>query len=97
MSDGSSDVCSSDLTVAMGNAVYSMPGMNFQGGLDEFWREAEPPDMRLCGRFRNTVINATQVNGGFYTRSGISMAVENSVDRLLAEQSLLETLLQEGA
>jgi len=84
-------------TIALGQAVYGLPGLTFQGGLDEFWREGEPPDMRLFGRFRNTVIHATQINGGFYTRAGIAMAVENSLARLLAEQSPLEALLQEGA
>ncbi|SAI74834.1 capsular polysaccharide biosynthesis protein [Bordetella ansorpii] len=79
-------------TVALGKAVYDLPGLTFQGGLDEFWTEAEPPDMSLFQQFRNVVIHATQINGGFYTREGISMAVRHSVKRLLAERSPLEML-----
>lgn len=80
-------------TIALGQAIYDLPGLTFQGTLDQFWRDAEPPDMRLFGRFRNVVIHTTQINGGFYTRSGISMAVANSASRLLADSSPLEALL----
>jgi len=80
-------------TIALGEALYDMPGLTFQGELDAFWREGEPPDMLLFTRFRNVVIHATQVNGGFYTRSGIRMAVENSLGRLLNEFSRLDELM----
>ena len=79
-------------TVVLGRSIYDLPGLTFQGGLDAFWLHGEPPDMGLFRRFRNTVIHVTQVNGGFYTRPGIAMAVRNSVGRLLAERSPLEVL-----
>lgn len=79
--------------IALGNAIYNLRGLTFQGPLDEFWNNAKAPDAALFRLFRNTVIHATQVNGGFYSRQGIEMGVENAVSRLEAERSPLEELL----
>ena len=79
-------------TVAMGNAIYDLPGLTFQGRLAEFWTQRAPPDRQLFRAFRNTVVYATQVNGDFYTAPGIRMAVSNC-DRLLAPESPLEALV----
>jgi capsular polysaccharide export protein len=80
-------------TIALGNPIYNLAGLTFRGPLDAFWRDAPPPDGELFRRFRNTVIHATQVNGGFYSRAGIAMAVDNSRRILQAERSPLEDLL----
>ena len=47
----------------------------------------------LFGHFRNTVIHTTQVNGGFYSREGIELAVENCWRVLEQDCSPLEELL----
>jgi capsular polysaccharide export protein len=39
------------------------------------------------------VIHTTQVNGGFYTRCGIDMAVNNSLEVLMAKTSKIEQYL----
>lgn len=80
-------------TVVLGTAIYDINGLTFQGALSEFWKNLSPPDMRLFRYFRNTVIHTTQVNGGFYSKAGISLAVDNSLNSLTCEQSLLEGLL----
>ena len=56
-----------------GSAVYDMQGLTFQGSLDEFWQAAssEKIDRKLYNRFRNFLINQTQLNGNFYTRMDI--------------------------
>ncbi len=79
-------------TVALGTAIYDLPGLTFQGGLHAFWEERAPPDPRLLQAFRNTVVHTTQVNGDFYTAVGIRMALAGC-ERLLAVESPLETLL----
>src|SRR5579871_699394 len=33
--------------IALGKAVYDMPGLTYQGGLDDFWTDARPPDPSL--------------------------------------------------
>ncbi|MFX1766417.1 capsular biosynthesis protein [Paraburkholderia sp. A1RI-2L] len=70
--------------VALGNAVYDMPGMTWQGRLDDFWLDASPPDMELYQAFLHYVICNTQINGDFYTQRGIAMATAGAVARLEA-------------
>lgn len=80
-------------TVTLSDPIYNLLGLTFQGGLDAFWRAGEHPDLKLFRYFRNVVIHTTQVNGGFYSKEGIDMAVVNSVRILAAEHSPLEKLL----
>lgn len=68
--------------IALGTAIYRMPGLTWQGGLDEFWSDATPPDMNLYQSFLDYVMHHTQINGDFYTRTGIEMAVAGAVERL---------------
>ncbi len=51
-----------------GSAIYDLPGLTFQGALDEFWRACEhfTPDHELFARFRDFVIDETQISGNFY-------------------------------
>jgi capsular polysaccharide export protein len=80
-------------TIALSDPIYNLPGLTFQGHLDVFWREGMRPDAELFHRFRNTVIHTTQINGGFYSRQGIALAVENCRHVLVSERSPLEELL----
>jgi capsular polysaccharide export protein len=80
-------------TIALGAPIYDLPGLTSQGGLDRFWCEPELPDAALFRCFRNTVIHTTQINGGFYSREGIALAVNNSCKVLEAECSPMEALL----
>jgi capsular polysaccharide export protein len=78
---------------ALGNAIYDMPGLTFQGALDSFWRYTKQPDQRLFRWFRNTVIHGTQINGGLYSRESIDLAISNALPRLLSDNSPLEKFL----
>jgi capsular polysaccharide export protein len=80
-------------TIALGDPIYNLPDLCFQGPLDAFWTATPKPDPELFRRFRNAVIHATQINGGFYCRRGIDLAVANSRRFLEAGQSPLEELL----
>ncbi|MDD2056357.1 capsular biosynthesis protein [Pseudomonas sp. GD03860] len=90
---GASALLHSRPTFALANPIYAMPGLTQQGSLDDFWHLPEAPDMALFQHFRNTVIHTTQVNGGFYTRCGIDMAVSNCIDVLMAKTSRIENFL----
>lgn len=79
---------------ALGNAIYDMPGLTYQGDLDTFWHRGKQPDRRLFRWFRNTVIHATQINGGLYSQQSIDMSVTAAISRILADQSPLEKLLR---
>ncbi|HIP81625.1 MAG TPA: capsular biosynthesis protein, partial [Leucothrix mucor] len=65
--------------IALGNAIYNMAGLTFQGSLDVFWTQASPPDQALFEAFKTSVIENTQINGNFYNQKGIKMAVANSL------------------
>lgn len=69
-------------TIALGKALYDIPGLTFQGGLDDFWRSAKKPDRELFMAFRDVLIDKTQINGNFYTKKGIEMAVAGSFVKL---------------
>lgn len=72
--------------MVLGTAIYDMPGLSFQGGLDDFWSYTESPDPELYQTFLDYVIQNTQINGDFYSRTGIEMAVRGAVRRLEAER-----------
>ena len=80
-------------TIALGKAIYALPGLTFSGSIDQFWRQAQRPDPLLWQSFQHTVLQLTQQNGGFYCTEGIRLAVQHSVPQLLAERSLLECYL----
>ena len=80
-------------TLTLSDPIYNLPGLTSQAPLDDFWTTRERPDRDFFGCFRRVVMHATQVNGGFYCRPGIALAVENSARILTAERSPLERLL----
>ena len=69
--------------IALGSAIYDMAGLTFQGSLDQFWAEANPPNKELFDNFQKTVIEQTHINGAFYNRKGIEMAVKGSLSKLI--------------
>jgi capsular polysaccharide export protein len=75
-------------TVALGQALYALPGLTHQDGLDPFWQALPKPDPGLFRAFRNTLLHTALVNGGFYTRAGIELAVRNSLPRLTGSAPL---------
>lgn len=80
-------------TFALSKPIYHMAGLTYQGSLEEFWHQPPPPSAQLFDYFRNTVMYATQLNGGFYCQPGIDLAVNNAAQVLEACPSPLERLL----
>jgi capsular polysaccharide export protein len=70
-------------TAVLGTAIYDMPGLTHQAGLDRFWTAPEAPDPALYQAFRNVVMAMTQVNGAYSTRHGVSLAAPEVTRRLL--------------
>jgi capsular polysaccharide export protein len=81
-------------TLCLSDPIYNLPGMTYQQGIDAFWRAPTAPDASLFYDFHRVVTHATQVNGGFYCRDGIELAVHNAAKVLCAERSPLEQLLE---
>lgn len=50
----------------LGEPIYHMPGLTFQGDLDDFWRAPGAVDRDLFERFRAWLLAHNQANGNFY-------------------------------
>ncbi|WP_456478938.1 capsule biosynthesis protein [Nautilia sp.] len=50
----------------LGEAIYDIDGITDQKYLCEFWKNPQNPDKRLFGKFRQFLIDNTQINGSFY-------------------------------
>jgi Capsule polysaccharide export protein len=60
----------------MGNALYDMKGLTYQGHLNQFWTADFKPDMKLFKKFRGYLLENTQVNAVYYSESGIIFETE---------------------
>lgn len=56
-------------TKVMGRAIYNISHLVDERPLSEFWREPQLPDNEFYLRFREYLIEQTQLNGSFYGRS----------------------------
>lgn len=52
----------------LGDAVYDMPGLTYQGTLEEFWRAQGSVDQELYRAFRTYLLLTNQANGSFAVR-----------------------------
>ena len=69
-------------TMAMGRAIYDVPGLVWQGAPDAFWQVAAPPDAVLAEAFIRGIGACLQVRGRFYGRPGLDAAVRGAMRRL---------------
>ena len=83
--------------VTLGQAVYAMPGLTFQGELDRFWTEAESPDPALFAAFRRVLAHTCLVRGGFHSVKGSVMLTESAAARLSARSPGQASLRERGA
>jgi len=53
-----------------GSALYDLPGITFQGRLNDFWFEARSalPSAETLRRFKAALVERTQLNGSFYRK-----------------------------
>jgi capsular polysaccharide export protein len=78
---------------ALGKAVYDLPGLTFQGSLDDFWRRAQPPDESLFDAFRRVLAARTQINAGLYSPSALGHAASRAAARLAVLPPAVSTAL----
>ena len=70
----------------MGDALYDMKGLTYQGHLHQFWTAGFRPDMKLLGKFRGYLLETTQINAVFYGHNTLKInAIESSAitDKIL--------------
>ncbi|WP_333701732.1 capsular biosynthesis protein [Sphingobium yanoikuyae] len=71
--------------VVLGHAVYKVAGMVHTGQLDQFWIAPSRPDEKLYSAFRRVLMDRCLIRGGLLSEEGLSMLVENAVERLLRD------------
>lgn len=69
-------------TIVLGDAVYNIPGLTYQGDLNDFWVNLEKPNHFLYEKLKRYLIDHNQINGNFYTKNGINMSIEGSLKLL---------------
>lgn len=68
----------------LGRAIYDLPGLTHQGGLDDFWRTPAPPDGALYEAFRRVLAHNCLLYGGFYDLGARADLLDAAVERMLA-------------
>ncbi len=68
--------------LALGDAIYQVPGLAWQGEADAFWQAAPPPDPVVVEAFVRAIAACLQVRGVAFKRPGMDAAVRNAAARL---------------
>jgi capsular polysaccharide export protein len=71
--------------VALGHAVYDVPDITCQGGLDAFWQNPVAPDPETFAAFRRVLIDRCLIPGGFFSEEALRKVVRHAVARLEGE------------
>ena len=66
----------------LGEAIYDVSGLTFQGSLDKFWTGASKPDAALVRAFVGAMAGTVQIRGVFFDEPGLGAAVRAAVGRL---------------
>jgi capsular polysaccharide export protein len=69
-------------TIALGAAVFDIPGLTHQGGLDNFWRHPERIDHGLLAAFIKALAGTIQVKGNFYHPEGRKIGIATIIERI---------------
>jgi capsular polysaccharide export protein len=66
----------------LGQAIFDVPGLTFQGTLDAFWSEKALPEKPLRDAFVKLMASSIQIRGVFYSQPGLDAGVSAAVNRL---------------
>jgi capsular polysaccharide export protein len=70
--------------IALGQAIYDIDGITFQGELDAFWRDPGQPDASIFAAFCRVLIDRCLVAGGFFSEEALTKVTQGVVARLEA-------------
>ena len=68
--------------LALGEAIYRVPGVTFEDSLDRFWTGSTPPDAALADALLRALAATLHVRGGYYARDGLQVAAAGMAYRL---------------
>ena len=72
--------------MTLDNTIYNIEGLTSRLPLADFWNRPEKPDLNLLRRFQKYVIDKTQINGCFYNKQGIELAVTAALVKILGRE-----------
>ncbi len=67
--------------VVLGDAVYDIADITFQGGLDLFWQQPLAPDADTFAAFRRVLIERCLIPGGFFSEAALDKVVHHAIAR----------------
>lgn len=67
--------------VVLGKAIYDLPDLTFQDGIDQFWTNPTPPDLATFDAFRRVLIDRCLIPGGFFSDEAVDKVVRHAVAR----------------
>jgi capsular polysaccharide export protein len=67
--------------VVLGDAVYDIPDITFQGGIDAFWQNPAAPDLETFRAFCRVLIDRCLIPGGFFSDEAIEKVVKHAIAR----------------
>ncbi|HZV57150.1 MAG TPA: capsular biosynthesis protein [Sphingobium sp.] len=73
-------------TIALGKAVYNLPGITHQGRLDDFWLRPQAPDSATFDAFRRVLYDRCLIYGGLASQSAVQTLVESAIERLAGDR-----------
>lgn len=71
--------------VVLGTAIYDIPGITCQDGLDAFWRAPVTPDTATFEAFRRVLIERCLIPGGFFSDEALNTVVRHAIARFDVE------------
>lgn len=67
--------------VVLGHAIYDLPDITWQDGLDTFWGKPTPPDAQTFAAFRRVLVNRCLIPGGFFSGEALDKVVKHAIAR----------------
>lgn len=67
--------------IVLGKAIYDIPDLTYQDGLDSFWTQCTPPDAETFAAFRRVLIDRCLIPGGFFSDDAVAKVVEHAIAR----------------
>jgi capsular polysaccharide export protein len=68
--------------IALGQAVYDMADITFQGRLDDFWCNPGKPDAETFAAFCRVLIDRCLIPGGFFSEEALNQVTDGVIRRL---------------
>ena len=69
----------------LGDAIYRIPGLTFEGHIDDFWENPGRPEPGLYDDFRRVLVDRCLIRGGLASESAVATLVENMTEKLSAD------------